>query len=737
MREKTERKRPWWIDKRSWILYLDKLKEFDTIVSDSVEGNIYIFDCETARLSIWSEKWQAFADVGVSRFLKQERDSKSGYEVENLRTTKIFYKGIELQKRYKEIDAELIEFIDIKGKLDSNLLNLSRGSLTPEGERYLEEKVYPGLLEGVHKALIHLEKKSQGEVDFVERVKKIFDERCVELIRNIQVKKAPEECYTEKREFIAFVVSLSVLSYYACRDEWKLSELLENNFQETGRKWLELIDYINEQLNRKEMENVRIELAKMTNFFNLTVYSESYKELQERNIRIDGRNNGCFSEIFASDKHWAIRQVRRDRYSGWKMQLIQLNEESNRFYNKLIAVPKNGTQDDELEQWADKLCHPGNVKDIQIDSSQQFIMIWLLKNIPTVGMFCSNHGNIRVSVFAPRIYPSIYMNRAFKYLIVERMFKYAEEGIERFSTIVWQGRESLSFRELPFSLFFVKRGYLSKHSYRKCIVPIHGERLIQWSKLIKKDLAELGFRLQNLLNAIDIERYLYRVKSGNVESGNNADILMYLNVEDTDVIIEIVNEFHEIILENLKTKDFVCNVSLNELLESSDKLYKEWESIYETMVRLYRTEKESNDDNELFGEITTNPGFDLLCSAWFYIFIGGLSQVEKEFEIYKENNFYQYENNNVNKAEIIKEQRMISYIRDKGLYPGEEVSLRNNLRDYKKELVDLMFEVGMYPIRSRFKEFTRKASAYYTIFIKEYDEHRRKVIDEPDRANRG
>lgn len=132
MREKEE-KRPWRTEKRSWILYLDELKRFDNILSDNVEGNIYIFDCETARLSIWSEKWQAFADVGVSRFLKQERESKRGHEVENSQATKIFYKGIELQKRYKEIDTELIEFIDIKENLGTDLLNLSRGSLTREG----------------------------------------------------------------------------------------------------------------------------------------------------------------------------------------------------------------------------------------------------------------------------------------------------------------------------------------------------------------------------------------------------------------------------------------------------------------------------------------------------------------------------------------------------------------------------------------------------------------------------
>lgn len=726
MREKEE-KRPWRKEKRSWILYLDELKKFDNIVSDNVEGNIYIFDCETARLSIWSEKWQAFADVGVSRFLKQEKDSKSGYEVENFRATKIFYKGIELQKRYKEIDTELIEFIDIKGDLDTDLLNLSRGSLTREGERYLEEEVYPGLLEGIHKVLLHLEKVPQGKESFVEKVQKNFNERCENLIKDIE----SEECYVKKSEFIAFVVSISILSYFACRDEWRLTELLESNFQENGRKWLELINYINIQLNKTEMEKVRVELAEMTNFFNLTVYNESYLERQQRGTRAgDGRKRGCFSEIFSSNKHWAIRQVRRDKYSGWKMQLVQLNEESNRLYDKLIALPKRSIQDEELEQWADKLCDVGTVKDIQIDSSQQFIMKWLLKNIPTVGMFCSNHGNLRVSIFAPRIYSSIYMNKAFKFLIVERMFQYAEEGIERFSTIVWQGREALGFRQLPFSLYFVKRGYLSKNSYKKCIVPIHGEKFIQWRKSNKKDLMNLKSKIQKLLNELDIKQYLNRLKAAELTCEHTSEVLMYLNLEDNDIILEIENEFHELILENSKVKCFAWEVSFDELLEINDKRFKEWRYIYEEVVILHREEKEGNSNDELFDKIINNPEFNSLCSAWFYIFVGGLPKIEKEFKDYKEEIFFQYEDDTIKEAEIKKEEKIVSYIKEKGLYPSEEAALRKNLQDYKKELVNLIFEVEMNPIRSVFKEFTRGLSGYHKKFVDGYKEHRGKGIDE-------
>lgn len=727
MTEKEEKKRPWREDKRSWILYWDKLKEFDNIISDSVEGNRYIFDCETVRLSIWSEKWQVFADIGISRFLDQVRNKKRGYEVESLRATRIFYKGIELQEKYKEIDAGLIEFIDIKGELSKNLINMSRGNLTPDGERYLETEMYPGLLDGVHKVLLHLGKNSKQNVNFVEKIKKIFERKCEQIIRDVEVQNESEDCY---QEFIAFVVTVSVLSYFACRDEWNLTELLAGHHEENGEEWLQLIGYINEKLDEEQMKNVRIKLAKMTNFFNITVYSETYKKFQRRNIRADGRKGGCFSEIFSGDKHWAIRQVRRDQYSGWKMQLIQLREESERLYNKLIAVPKNSILDDELEQWADELCDAGNVLEIQIDSSQQFIMNWLLKNIPTVGMFCSNHGNIRVSIFSSRIYPSIYMNKGFKHLIMERIFKYAGEGIERFSTIVWQGREFLSFRELPFSLFFVKRGYLSQNSYRKCIVPIHGDRFMKWNDSnIKNDLCLLKNKLESLLGAADIRAYLYNVKWNKLQRESVGWISKYVNTADKEVIVDIVDEFYEYVLERLKERKFECFYTLDKLLEINNERHEEWEKIYEIMVELFRAEQCGGEDDRWFEQMITNPEFDSLCDAWFYIFVAGLPEIKNNFGSDIRQFFYKDDSKR-------EEEKIIFCIKDKGLYHNEETVLRKDLQDYKKELIDLIFEVEMDPIRSRFQYYAREFPVHCTNYKKEYEEYRRKNVNGQNREDR-
>lgn len=158
------------------------------------------------------------------------------------------------------------------------------------------------------------------------------------------------------------------------------------------------------------------------------------------------------------------------------------------------------------------------------------------------------------------------------------------------------------------------------------------------------------------------------VKSGELACENNPAIAMYLNFEETDIVMEIVNEFHEIILEKLKEKNFVCEVSLSELLKSNDKRFKEWSGIYETAVMLYREERDGDSGDELLEEIIENTEFNSLCSAWFYVFVGGLPELEKEFEGYKEKIFFQYED-------------------------------------------DIIIE--MVPIRSAFEEFNRGLSGYY------------------------
>lgn len=704
-----EEKRPWREEKRSWILYKDKMQEIEDIILDEVDGNTYIFDCSSVRLSIWSEKWQAFADVGVSRFLKQEEERKAGGETEVYRGTKIFYKGIEIQKKYREIDAELIEFIDIKGELSRNLINLSRGGFTREGENYLEKQLYPGLLAGVHRVLRHLEETDGFALKVKQNMKKKCENLQLAYEKKGRLEQKTDSYYQEQRKFIAFVVSVSVLSYYAGRTEWRLEELLDQSSVTETNSWEELIQYINKELLEPGMEKILEELSCMTNFFALTVFAEKNEKIIYRKIGESGKNH-FFSEIFDSSKRWAIRQMRMDEYSGWKLQLIQLSGEGQELYNKLISRTRTSEEEEELEKWAEEVCSKGHLGTMYVESASQFIMNWLLKNIPTIAMFCSFDGNVRVNILSPRIYPSIYMNKSFQYLILERIFQYAEEGKQRFSTIVWQGRDFFGCRDLPFSIYFVKRGYLAQYSYRKCIVPIEGAKFVKWKNSQKrKEIPDVCRKLEMFFEAIDIKKYLYKIQKQEMSDNDRVrKVQEYLNNSETDVAMEIANVLWEIILHEIEETRYNNEASMVKILEAVSEKKKEWENIFLSVSELYITEM-SEEERHIFLQerILKNSELSSLCIAWYHVFIDGESEIEDSFRQEIAGIF-----NEISEDSTNKEKRIVSYIKEYGIYAGEESEIKKNLKKYQEEISNLIFEMEMRPIHQVFKEFHSISGTY-------------------------
>lgn len=704
-----EEKRPWREEKRSWILYKDKMQEIEDIILDEVDGNTYIFDCSSARLSIWSEKWQAFADIGVSRFLKQEEERKAGGETEVYRGTKIFYKGIEIQKKYREIDAELIEFIDIKGELSRNLINLSRGGFTREGENYLEKQLYPGLLAGVHRVLRHLE-ETDG---FALKVKQNMKKKCENLQLAYEKKGKSEQktdsYYREQRKFIAYVVSVSVLSYYAGRTEWRLEEVLDQSSVTETNSWEEVIQYINKELLEPNMGKILEELSCMTNFFDLTVFAEKNEKIIYRKIGEDGKNH-FFSEIFDNSKRWAICQMRMDEYSGWKLRLIQLSGEGQELYNKLISRSRTSEEEEELEKWAEELCSRKHLMTMHSESASQFIMNWLLKNIPTIAMFCSFDGNVRVNILSSRIYPSVYMNKSFQYLILERIFQYAEKGKQRFSTIVWQGRDGLGCRDLPFSVYFVKRGYLAQYSYKKCIVPIEGAKFVKWKNSQKRrEIPDVCRKLKIFFEEMDIQKYLYKIQKQDMSDNDRIwKVQQYLINSETDAAMEIANQLWEIILHEIEEAQYNSWDSMAKILETVSDKKKEWENIFLSVSELYITEMSEEEKHIFLQErILANSELLSLCIAWYHAFIDGESEIEDSFRQEIAGIF-----NEISEDSANKEKRIVSYIKEHGIYAGEELNIKKNLKKYQEEISNLIFEMEMRPIHQLFKEFHSISGTY-------------------------
>lgn len=567
--ETKKMERIWKIENRAWIFYMDQVKDDENIVCGEIEGLKFLIDCETARLSLWVEKWNTFVDVGVSKLLRQ-LEKTSDRELQNVICgTRIFYKGIELRNGCPGHDMEILEFIDIKGELERKYINISRSGFTEQGEYYFKKEIYPDLIEAIHRALGELEKDIANKGVFYKRIHRIVEKRCNNILEKIKKRELQSKEYYE---LISFIVSVCILSYYAGREKWDVLEQFKYTKENT---WEELIIDIHELLNKEEYQILIENLEKNTFPFNLQVLDEKNKVYVERATRSPQVH---FEEIFLKNRHWAVLQAREGKYSPWKMHLIRLENGDDNVYEKIISI--SHTEEDEkwLEEWGRKQCDIEKNFMVVEDYKQQLLLKWMLKNIPTIGIFCDETGDVRVNVLGKKIYPSIYMNRNFKFLIMERMMEKADtEPIKRFSTITWQGMERLACEELPYQLYFIKRGYFSPYSFHRCIVPLHGELIKECRKTMDISGNALKRSVLSLLDAMDIERYLNDLP----DEEKYKEIREYLKENPRTARMDISAQVLDLLFSEIENnKELFLEKGFSDLFAKEEIFKEKWENLY-------------------------------------------------------------------------------------------------------------------------------------------------------------
>lgn len=707
-----QNERQWREQKRSWIFFRDEIAKEQNIVSDSVDGNVFMLDCESARLSIWSEEWKTFIDVGVSSLLKEEHKARKCGDASSSAEVQIFYKGMELEKKSVQRDAGIIEFIDIKKDLERAYINISRGSFTRKGNQFFEEEMYPGLLAAVRKVLKYLAKTTiRGNVDenpkevdenFSDKIVRILKEKCDELLkqRKISGKKTNTMAARLRDEIVSLTVSVSVLAFYSARDEWNVTETMDKPEYCKENVWLVLVSEIDRILRESKDELILNELAGTTKFFDIKVYSENHRKAANTVNDSELKFKFRFTQIFMEENHWAILQVRKDTFSRWNAYLILLGnlKEKKAMFQSVISFPHTLEDCDNLEKWGYDLCDVVDLADDEKDSSQQFLMNWLLKNIPTVAMFCNKDGNVRINILSRRIYPSIFLNENFKYLILRRMMEKAEtDGIQRFSTITWQRNENFGCSYLPFNIFFVKRGYFDFGSCRKSIIPFEGKLLTEWKKIIEKP-SDMEEKIIDLIEFADIQHYM-RIE----------------NKESNDTLLNQLNErvmgagaaMAEMVLMRIEEDDFKSkstDLSLQELLgEMNDIKEDVRQNLFHSMVRfgIISSSNNSLDDStqELEKQIRENAVFDILCSTWVYLIykkeevFNVMNQVMKEYQKYTDctsNPLYHQ-----------KRERIADYLSNKVPYQFSKERILQYINTFEEELLILFHNMECERVRQK------------------------------------
>lgn len=637
-----EKTRPWILDKKSWIFYEGYAQKDKTIIREEVGNDVFLLDCRSARLHIWSGDINTFATIGAKNLLERESEIED-YKGENQRSGyKIYYKGIELQRNRGFDDNNFVEYVDIKGDLDRNLLNISRKSFTDRGEKFFSEVINPGLQKSIQNVLKFLGKK--GDVQ-IGQIKEEIENRFKELEKEYAQSKESVEFNIGLKELNSQIISAILLCFLACREEYNRITAYGIDNTNVSNKFNELIDDIVSYLGDMSYNNDIKEVGQDTRrlytklqekslFYNICVYDENLQ-------RSKGTIN--FAEFCNIKRRFAILQMRKSAMDNWSSYLVEINGENNvcSELERLIfarSVEEKRNIDETINQWTKNLMR--NTRGMESDEKdfrQQFLMSWIIRNIPTIAMLSDGTGNIRINILSSRIYPVIYMNDEFKMLILDRMAEEFEKNrAVRFSTIAWQNRDFLICREIPFSAYFVKRGVLADQSYYKVIMPVSGQYLHNLKQRIQ-GIAELDYvkKIYRILREIDIRRYLKSIVSSNSTLKNrlldeakdiNANIEGLLEKLKAKMkggnLIQWIYEFLMDQVESvIDSKDDIRQGATDgTLIDEDEKRLKEWHKLYLEIVEIYLQiddERESGFEQlkAEVNKILEKSYFKILCSV--------------------------------------------------------------------------------------------------------------------------
>ena len=698
-REEINERRPWDRDKRSWIYYTEDIKQDKTMIYGETDSNIYYFDLETAQLSIWSGEWKTFIDFGISR-LQGQMNYHSNPEGDQPERMRILYKGIEFHSDYDASDAEFLEFIDIKDDLERKYVNINRKGFTEEGERYFKEILYPGLMRAVREVLQDLGGQNktgsatEGET-FNSRVIKTIKEKCESFYKDNKFIKNSEK----EAKLLSFIVSVCVIAYFSMRDEW---DIMENMGLEKYRNplWKKLIEGINRLLNQPENKELLYDFSKLSYFFNLQVYGGAdYQPRLDKNERWRRPN---IIDIFTEGKHWGIISCRRFQSDVWVSQLVALGDidVDKQSFELLTKINRTAHEESFIESWGTAKCdisgEPIVERLLGVESLRsQVLTTWLLKNVPSIAAFCNDDGSVIFNVLSSRVYPSIFLNKNYKYEIFWRIMEEADKkDFQRFSTIIWQRRETVGCRRLPFSIYFVKFGFFPEYAYYKGIIPQEGKVLKCWGAYLKSgSFAQRQQMLFELASQMNIVECLNKKVLRNLAESDTRFRLIYRE-ESANIAMEIASIFADLIVSSIRPEKVRKLERFLVWMHKKQDYYGYWLEIYRDVAYIYYSsirrivlDDRMTSAETFWDKWKGHDAFDSLCDAWIYCTVGRSELFGNEWfiELYERSKSVDSDK---------KMDRILAYLVERQTFSMNEDTLELSMKEYEREFIELAQGIG-------------------------------------------
>ena len=584
--EKFFEKREWVDSGLSWILFQEKVEKrkyepdlelkYTDILIEKTENIMAMLDCRDGCFYVWEKELCVLCTINMKNFLQMEQQKKERLDNQCEKVSygvAIYYKGIFLEQiQLPDMGNEMIERIDINGKMPRECINLSRRGFTEKGRNEFYEKIYPKLLRSIHEILRVLNKRQTDKL--YNTIESVLDSRkeLLEMISDYEIDNSNEDLgelfkyymfYTSKADFEKKIlnhfkeniISLVMLAFFAQKENY-IPKLPRGYVEKSQEGWKRLIRMI-----CRYADDIQNRAGKESILFHIEAFPTVSLIEHERMINTGNTSRIInFSDIFSAENQYMIVSRRENEYAPWIQFLVSIWSEGDKKenvsfidqYKEYLALGE-GQQKEEryqiLQDMGKAALEIGmecgkdmSGKDIQNSPdnySQQYFLKWMAKYVPTIAMFASKDGNTRINIIHGQVFPYIFVNTHYKELVVKRVMEYAQKyNMQRFSIPAWQNTEMLSCEKLPYVQYFVKRGYASRDSYKKIIFPFDGEALIQiQDEIWSDDAVKRKDELQNLFDLYDIRKWMRKLSEDNGEVLK--DCMSTVSNVDNDKIKEV------------------------------------------------------------------------------------------------------------------------------------------------------------------------------------------------------
>ena len=515
------------------------------------------------------------------------------------------------------------------------------------------------------------------------------------------------------------IVSLVMLAYLAMREEYDqiVCADIDNRDITMECPWGKVINHIREVLynNGKVLEL----LKKESSFFNLISYDESCNYTLGRNDSGSKRQRITIADIFCMDYSYAIAQERDKSSNMWKQHLIQISRGDIARWILELKFIRSRVQKKESEKnigiWGEMvLKNAKNFREdyyIQDESKQQFVIKWLLKSVPTIGIFSNKEGTIRINVLNVKTMPFVYVNNNFKLLVAHRILeRWKRDRIQRFSTFSWHSNFYLSCKNVPYNIYYVKRGYIRDDGLQKVIIPLGNKEFAQISAILENNsLAFVVSEIYQLYEKVSIERYIslvcdkYSEKEKDKLSEQEQEIYEMLGNTQADRrhISAIKDAYMDLIIGEIERRcrswtyeEWKKEASEFKVMDAIQEQEASWQEIFVKIIKIYNTYINDQTDKAFriytsgYRSLAKSNDFWQICQAWLYISYNYINIANQQMKIpqVREQFFKDLKKDATARG---KYDRILQYISDHSDYNVTEDNLKECYTRFAEEVFSL------------------------------------------------